>query len=594
MHSRRVRVPYWNCQCRQFEHLERFRWQTPPAIESDFPVTVTYPASAQLIRRASPRVVGLRGTVLRWLLGLTVGVMGTVVAHAQAHYIDSAAPGLIEAGAPHFEVRTYQSLGLDAPPTDLHVLPDGRLLLVAGPQIAIGDGVRWERFQQAADDPSSAARTVAVDHDGTIYMGVAGGFARVAFGSDGRWRLRFVAPSTAGNSAEVPFLHTVFQIGDDWFWHGDSGALVAWRPGQTARVMGRADTIEHVFRWRDAFYMSDRTNGRLWRLSGRAAEPVAFRADISARDTTTSAVRLGPDELLVGTYGRGLQRFDGAVMQPFSNTGHLDESARINALCETAGGLYAAAVESFGLVFFDRRGRTVEVLDHSLDQQLNHIQLLCSTGGAIVGLLGEGLVRVEFPSRVSYFEPMVATRLSTAHPYRFDGRLWLMADGNMHRAVYDPFGRLSGFEVDSPPGQHFVFAFYTVFGVPVATTERGAYTRTDRGWIPFAPDSSNLRILEAAPRDGRWLYAAAREVGWLRPTPGGIEVERIPAPDLESPYNVETDADGSSWIEQGNARLARIRVNEGHPAVETFRPPGRDSRRLGTGVFPRWPGRIQR
>ncbi len=449
------------------------------------------------------------------------------------------------------------------------MLPDGRLLLVAGPQIAIGDGVRWERFQQAADDLPSAARTVAVDADGAIYMGVVGGFAHVIFGSDARWRLRFVAPCASEESGQAPFLHTAIQIGDDWFWHGDSGALVAWRPGRTARVLGHADTIEQVFRWRGVFYMSDRTNGRLWRLTGQSAEPVKFRAEISARDTSTSAVMLGPDQLLVGTYGRGLMLFDGAVMRPFPNTGPVSEGARINALCETAGGFYAAAVEGFGLVFFDRQGRTVEVLDHSLDQQLNHIQRLCATGGAIVGLLGEGIVCVEFPSRVSYFEPLAETRLTTAHPYRFDGRLWLMADGNIRRAVYDPFGRLSGFAVDSP-SERFVFAFYSVFGMPVATTERGAYLRTERGWIPFAPDSTNLRILEATPRNGRWLYAAAREVGWLHPTANGIEVERFPAPDLESPYNVETGDDGFIWIEQGNARLARVRVSGGQPTVETF------------------------
>jgi signal transduction histidine kinase/CheY-like chemotaxis protein/streptogramin lyase len=496
-------------------------------------------------------------------------MVSAVVAQAQAHRIDSAAPGLIEAGAPHFEVRTYQTLGLDAPPTDLHVLPDGRLLLVAGRQIAIGDGVRWERFQQSADDPSPPAATVAVDGDGAIYRAVVGGFARVIFGSDAHWRLHVVAPCTIAESGRVAFLNTVVQIGNDWFWHGDSGALVAWRPGQTARVTGDANTIEHVFRWRDAFYMSDRTSGRLWRLDGPSAEPVNFRTDISARDTVTSAVTLGPDQLLVGTYGRGLKLFDGARMLPFPNTGHLSEGARINALCKTAGGLYAAAVEGYGLVFFDRLGRMVEVIDHSLDRQLNHIQRLCTTGGAIVGLLGEGIVRVEFPSRVSYFESLAETRLSTAHPYRFAGRLWLMADGTMNRGVYDPFGRLSGFEVDSPPGR-FAFAFYTVFGAPVVTTEHGAYTRTERGWIPFAQDSSNLRILEAAPRNGRWLYAAARELGWLRPTSDGIAVERFPAPDLDSPYNVETGDDGSIWIEQGNARLARVRVTGDRPTVETF------------------------
>jgi signal transduction histidine kinase/ActR/RegA family two-component response regulator len=337
-------------------------------------------------------------------------------------------------------------------------------------------------------------------------------------------------------------------------------------------VLGRADTIEQVFRWRDAFYMSDRTNGRLWRLTPQAMEPVVFTDNISSRDTLTSAVPFSPEQLLVGTYARGLKLFNGAVTQPFPNTGHLDEGARINALCETAGGLYAAAVEGYGLVFFDRQGRTVQVLDRLLDHQLGHIRILCATGGSIVGLLGDGIVRVEFPSRVSHYEPLAATRLTTGHPYRYNGRLWLMADGNMHRAVYDPQGRLSGFEVDSPP-ERFAFAFYTTLGMPVATTDRGVFMRTERGWMPFALTSANLRILEAAPRNGRWLYAAAHELGWLWPTSAGLEFERFEAPNLESPYNVETDHDGAIWIEQGNARLARIRATDDRPIVESF---GRD------------------
>ena len=557
-----------NCQRIEFSQTPPIDAAAAPPVAFRFSAAVDQPSPIRL-SHPTPWLPRLSRTAGRALIGLGFGVFGAVVGRAQAHRIESAPPSLIEAGAPHFEVRSYQTLGLDTPPTDLHVLPDGRLLLLAGPQIAIGDGVRWETFRQAADDPSPPAATVAVDSDGGIYRGVVGGFARVVFGSDARWRMRFVAPCTIDESGHPPFLHTAIQAGNEWFWHGDSGPLVAWRPGQTARVMGRADTIEHVFEWRGAFYMSDRTNGRLWRLTGQTAEPVTFRTDISARDTATSAVRLGPDQLLVGTYGHGAQLFDGATMQPFPNTGYLNDGARINALCETAGGLYAAAVEGLGLVFFDRQGRAVQVLDHVLDQQLNHIQRLGVAGGAIVGLLGEGIVRVEFPSRVSHFEPVAGTRLSTAHPYRFNGRLWLMADGNLHRGVYDPFGRLTGFEVDSP-ANHFVFAFYTVFGVPVATTEHGAFTRTERGWEPFAPDSVNLRILEAAPRNGRWLYAAAGEIGWLQSTAEGIAVTRLPAPNLESPYNVETAGDGFIWMEQGNGRLARVRVTGDRPAIEIF------------------------
>jgi hypothetical protein len=154
-----------------------------------------HPAPIRLFRRLL-RIPWLRRPTWRQLIGLVLGAVGAVGANGQAHRIESAPPDLIETGAPRFEVRNHQTLGLEAPPTDLHVLPDGRLLLVAGPQIAIGDGVRWDSFQQAADDPVLPAVTVAVDRDGAIYMGVPGGFARVAFGADARWRLRFVAPWT--------------------------------------------------------------------------------------------------------------------------------------------------------------------------------------------------------------------------------------------------------------------------------------------------------------------------------------------------------------------------------------------------------------
>ncbi len=515
----------------------------------------------------------VRQLALRLLIGWLLAAGGATAGRAQTHTIDGSSPGLIEAGAPLFEVRTYQTLGLDAPPTDLHVMPDGRLLLIAGQQLALGDGVRWERFQQAADDRLTSADTVAVDHDGKIYMGVVGGFARVDFDRDARWRLHLVAPWTSEDPLHAPVLRSAVQVDDNWFWHGDSGPLVAWRPGQAARIIGRTDTTEQVFRLHEAFYLSDRTSGRLWRLGESSMEPVAYASNFTSRDTMTCAIPLGSDQLLVGTFGRGLKLFDGAITRDFPNTGHLGESAHINALCETVGGLYAAAVESYGLVFFDRKGRTIQVLDHRLDHQLNHIRLLCVTGGAIVGLLSEGIVRVEFPSRISHYEPLAGTRMTTSNPVRIDGRLWLNADGNMLEGTYDPYNLINGFVIDTPPG-HFVFACSVALGFPLVSTERGTYRRNNDGWSLLSAELSNMRILDDAPHDGRWLYAAPHEVGWLQPRGQSLAIERFEIPALENPYDCETDADGSMWIEQGNARVCRVRLSDGRPKVESF---GRDS-----------------
>ena len=60
--------------------------------------------------------------------------------------IPAAPAGLIEAGAPSFTVLGREALGLSTAPTDLHIMPDGRILVVAQREIALGDGVRWEHL----------------------------------------------------------------------------------------------------------------------------------------------------------------------------------------------------------------------------------------------------------------------------------------------------------------------------------------------------------------------------------------------------------------------------------------------------------------
>ena len=504
---------------------------------------------------------------VRLLIGLLLGSGGVVTALAQANYIKDSAPGLIETGAPLFEVRTYQSLGLDSPPSDLEVLPDGRLMLFAGHQIAIGDGVRWERFQQAADDVLTPAQTVAVDHDGGIYMGVVGGFARVEFGHDARWHLRLVATWPSEDAGPVPALRFGIQSGDDWFWHSESGPLVRWRPGQPARIMGRAGTTEQVLRLKNDFFLSDRTTGGLSRITDHGIVEISHGPNLTAWDTLGCSVPYDANQLLVGTFGRGLKLFDGAVTRDFSGPGNLGEGNHINALCEISDGIYAAAIESYGLVFFNREGRTIQVLSQRLAHQLNHVRLLHVTGGAIVGLLSDGIVRVEFPSRLSYYEPIAATRLNSAVPLRLDGRLWLSADGHLLRGTYDDHGLINGFEGAGPPG-HFVFSVSTAMGLVLVSTENGTYTRTEGAWTMLAPDLGNMRVLSGAPLDGRWLYAKPHEIGWLRPTDHGLEIERFAAPMLGNPYGFETGADGTIWIEQGNSRVIRVRVVEGKPTIE--------------------------
>jgi len=507
---------------------------------------------------------------VRLALALLLAAAGGIPeARGSSRTIAAAPDGQIEAGSPAFAIVGAEALGIDAVPTDLHVMPDGRILVVAPRQLALGDGVRWVTTVQA---PGDAARPgCAVDGDGQIYFGAPGGFGRVKFEESGRWHTELAAPwpPNEGPDRLVPL--RVVEAGAEWYWHSESGSIISWRPGREARTLGAADSIGTIFQFRDGTYVSDLSGGRLLRWNNGIVTDVFRPNAVTTKDAITCAVPFGERAVLVGTAGRGLQLFDGRAFTPFRPGGVLASGARINDLCATRGDCFAAAVENFGVVFFDRRGRTVQTLERTLDHRLANVRrLVAGPGGTVCGLVAEGLLRVEFPSRVSNFEPLVGVGVASPLVFRLDGTLWICSNERLLRAVYDDDGRLAQFEVDGPAGRD-VASFATVAGRAVAGTDRGAFSLGPSGWVLFAPESRNLRIISPGPIDGRYLYCAQGELGWLRPLErGGFEVERLNAPSLERAHGAVFDKQGRAWLELGLGRLGRVGLTQGVPSLEIF------------------------
>ena len=507
---------------------------------------------------------------VRWFIAAVVCWGLSLSVYAQAHRIAPAGPGLVEAGAPSFAVLGAESLGLDSAPTDIRLMPDGRILVIAAQQLALGDGVRWEVFRQAPTDGVVSGHGGVVDSDGHIYLGVPGRGARVDFGEDGLWRMELTDPLAGSTASSESSSQFVVEAGKEWFWHSNSGSVIAWRPGQTARIVGQVDTFEDIFEFGGAYYLSDRSgDGRLSRLTlSGAMEPVLANG---TRSAITCAQAYDKNLELVGTYGLGLQLFDGRTLRPFAAGALFPKGARINDLCATEGGFYAAAVDNYGVVLFTREGRVVQVLDRSLDHRLSGVKrLLPVAGGVLWGLLDGGVVRIGFPSQVSHFEPLIGTGITTAHPYRLGGRLWLLADGKAYQGKYDDDGRLARMEVDNP-SQAFVGALSVTTGIPIAGTEQGAFFRDESGWVLFAPEINNLRVLAKSSADERWLYCAQNELGWLQLSRGRVEIsQRMQVPGLSKVYNAVIDRIGRVWLELGTGRVGLVHKEQGTPSLEIF------------------------
>lgn len=499
---------------------------------------------------------------------------------ARAERIASA-PDAIEAGCPAFTISNAESLGFDSAPTELKRLPDGRILLLAAHQIALGDGVRWQMFRLAPGDASKPGVGAAVASDGQIFLGTPTGIARVDLVDGTHWRPVPVTPWATPDATRLSIPEaSVVDTGREWIWHSLTGPLVAWKPGESPRFLGRAETFEQVFASPAGLILSERYAGKLSLLRDGPPQDYATLGTFSA---ITCATPLDSTRLLVGTYNRGIQIFDGGKLQPLARSGLLTGGSRVFDLCPTEGGLFAAALDSHGVVFFNQEGRILQSLDRSFDQRLARVKrLVPAPGGTIWGLLEDGIVRIAFPSGVSRFEPLLSSGLTTAHPYRLGGAVWILADGKAYRGVYDESRRLTGFTLDDPRLE-FVNALSEINGIPVAGTEAGSLFRGQAGWQVFAPDSRGLRVLDLTSPDGRHLYSAQEEIGWLRTVGDKVEIaERIPVPGLGNCFNKPVaDRNNSVWLELGSGRVARLRVVRGQPRAEIFGPEH--------GAPPSWP-----
>ena len=499
-------------------------------------------------------------------LAFALAVPGAL-ARAESAAMQAAPAGVVETGAPSFVVFGPDSLGFSTQPSDLRLLPDGRILAVSQRQIAIGDGGRWETFQQAADEAGFISGQVAIDNDGRIYAGITGAIARIDLGEDARWRFVPVVPVSHND----PF-HQVFQFPDTWLWSSGGGAILAWRPGQSVRSAGGLGTnIEHVFSFGGELYASNETSGSLKRLRIGGSPVLATSDSGLASDTVMSSTAFGPGQVLVGTGSAGLRIFNGRSFGDITVPKILGQGQRINALCPVGSDLYAAAVDMVGIVFFDRGGRIVQVLSRTLDHRLARAsRLVYSSNGTLWALLDNAVACVKFPSPISNFEPIFASALHFTMPVRHDGRLWVLADGRLMRGVYSADGILERFELDTPPGR-FLWAIAETEGRLFATNEGSIFVRDGAGWKQIATGITNARLgIGPVQTEGRFFYAARGEIGWIQETAGQYAAQHIPVKGLGEVYNAVDDSAGAVWLELGNSRLARVEFGAGEPTVRFF------------------------
>lgn len=491
----------------------------------------------------------------------------------RAEMMPSAAHNVVESGMPAFVVLGPESMGLSRAPTDLRVLPDGRLIAVSRREIAFSDGFRWQAFQSSDDKPSIILDRIAVGDDGQIYAGIEGNIARIHFGIDGKWTLVPVVELPANVGVKNAVLMRVSKLADSWYWQGGSGGIVSWKPGQgqPPKIVGKVAAIEGVFAVGKDKFVSTSAFGELFRLDPEGKDPVRISPPTAlAGDCITCTAPFGPGEILVGTINSGLELFDGVNVRPFKASKLISRGHRINDLCPINESLFAAAVETIGIVVFDREGRAVQVLDRAQDHRLSRVKSLrYAPNGVLWAVLNDGVARVDFPSPITQFEPLLLSGVDYAKPLRYEGHLWALCDGRALQGVYDEEGRLTGFQNRSPPGL-MTINIAVLEGYLWASSDTGIYILEGDEWRTVTTAIQNAHIDLLKPQKRGVFYALKGEIGWIRRTGSGFELDRFPAPELGLVYSGLQDDKGILWIELGVSRIGRVDLSGEKPELRIY------------------------
>lgn len=541
-----------------------------PARGHFFPVNILMGTPYSVFRYSAPfrDRPGRCETMWRMLLCVLALCVSEGLGLATAQAMPAATAGVLETGAPSFVVMGPEALGMSTAPRDLHVLPDGRILLVSQNELVFGDGVRWEAYR-ADDHESPSFLSVAVADDGRIYAGIKGGIARIDLSAGSRWRLTPVVLLPKKPTDPVETLTSVVTSPDKWLWYGGNGAIIAWQPSEDPKVAGSAGAVERIFTLDDDIYVSDQSSGGLYVLKPGGLERVRAM-DALVSESVTCTTPFGKGQLLVGTGSEGLKLFDGKTFRKFGPAAWVGAGHRITDICPAGEGFFAASVDTVGIVFFDRMGRTVQVLERTLDHRLARVRSLqYASNGVVWALLNDGVARIEFPSPISHFEPLLAGGLAYALPLRHDGQLWILADGRAMHAAYDALGRLDRFTDDTPPGR-YLFTLTDVDGLLFACNEHGVFVLESAGWKLALPGLKNARIGVAPSTSEGIFFVASGQYGIIKKTGDDYVVRSISCPEMGDTYNSVIDSSGIGWLELGASRIGRFDPHGSNPILQVL------------------------
>ena len=269
----------------------------------------------------------------------------------------------------------------------------------------------------------SRISSLVADSMGNIYVGARGELGILEYGKQGQ--LTFKSLLVPGmklpqfsdvtqiclTGREILFVtrHCVFILKD--------GKISTWES---------TDEIMAGFYCNKVIYLQLRTKG-LVTFNLKEASQVKGGEIFSGAIEIKALLPLHADEIMIASGTQGLYLMNGEGIRAFKTAADgLFQKNLISAATMLSDGNLAFGTSRKGIILLDRAGQIIQILDKRANLQNENIQALFADDNNILwAALNNGIVLVELPSPLTYFNDRSGLNGAVNHVFRFNGRLYV-------------------------------------------------------------------------------------------------------------------------------------------------------------------------
>ncbi|MFQ5568679.1 MAG: ATP-binding protein [Rhodothermales bacterium] len=429
--------------------------------------------------------------------------------------------------------------------------------------ILVYDGASWDMIETVTN---TVVRSLAMDSNGVVYVGVQGDFGYLHPDSTGTMQYTSLRD-------EVDLAaHDIKADDDVWGVHATDDGVYFQMPDRLFRWNGKEMKVwESEHGYHTSFVVRGQLYVREFEVGlVELVDDVFQLVPGGERFADQRVYMMAPyqeDRVLMATRERGLFLFDGASVIPFPT--EVDDYLREHRLYHGSavpGGLFALAMlDGGGVVIIDERGRLIRLLNEPegvLDDWVNYVYP-DAQGGLWMALDNQGLVRVDVPSPLSRYDLQRGLDGTVNDILRHRGHLYVATSKGVYVLEESPLPTGQPNHVRSffrKVYEETSWALFSADSVLFVGAEEDLFAIRDTGTERVA--SQQVRsFLEIERADRQIILGSNNGLALLKHAPDGWEVQDLDTPIQEQVRSLEFETDSVLWAATVNGDVERLSLS---------------------------------